>query len=577
MKRVDRLKKDAPIGRLALSLIQGACRDLVSSDCAGRGGRCECFFERDIDFFRFFCYAFRTETDIRGVDVMKIAMTGVSGEMGREVLAFTLTLPFVSKVKVLFTKKKRNVSFARRLKRRYRDRLEAAFGNVSGKEDCARLIEGCDYVVHMAGVIPPLSDERPDLSEEVNLRGTMVMTDAVCEATPQPALIHISSVAVYGNRTMRHPFGRVGDPLLVSAFEAYDRDKLKAERYILDAPLERFVILRQTAMLHPRILQKNMSDSLMFRIVLDAPLEWVSARDTGRLFAHLFEREERGELGSFWNNVYNVGGGERGRASGYETLADGMSLIGRKPEAYFRPDWFLTRNFHGMWFADGDELERFFSFQRDGVRDYWREIGKKHPIYSLGRVVPAKLVYFCLLRRLLKQEGSPKRWIERGDKARLQAYFGGKEGVDSLPASWEETDLAAKRSDYAARKRGEGAALLSHGFDDSKPMSKWTIDDARSAARFRGGECLSANMSDVRDLLSWRCAEGHTFSASALTVMRAGHWCPICGYPDPWRYDALAKRNPFYAQVWYDSHGKEENYRYELHGEHAVMKEEKER
>ena len=178
---------------------------------------------------------------------MKIAMTGVSGDMGREALKAVLALPVGACVRVLLTPKKKNDEFARRLKRECGARVEIVRGDVTRREDCDRLVAGAEYVLHMAGVIPPVSDHSPSLSHRVNFGGTAAMTDAVRACSPQPAFIHISSVAVYGNRTMAHPFGRVGDPLLPSPFEAYELHKLKAERYVLDAGLEKFVILREGA------------------------------------------------------------------------------------------------------------------------------------------------------------------------------------------------------------------------------------------------------------------------------------------------------------------------------------------
>ena len=52
-------------------------------------------------------------------------------------------------------------------------------------------------------------------------------------------------------------------------------------------------------------------------------------------------------------------------------------------------------------------------------------------------------------------------------------------------------------------------------------------------------------------------------------VLLGGHWCPdeLPGPTDgdwsngftPWNYDAEAKVNPFFAQVWYPLHGKDED------------------
>ena len=58
--------------------------------------------------------------------------------------------------------------------------------------------------------------------------------------------------------------------------------------------------------------------------------------------------------------------------------------------------------------------------------------------------------------------------------------------------------------------------------------------------------------------LEWECQFGHRFQASPALILQGGHWCPEC-LPMPWNYDAIAKGNPFFAQVYYPFHSKEEN------------------
>ena len=72
--------------------------------------------------------------------------------------------------------------------------------------------------------------------------------------------------------------------------------------------------------------------------------------------------------------------------------------------------------------------------------------------------------------------------------------------------------------------------------------------------------------------VAWQCAEGHIFFASPYTVLKAGHWCPHCIREHQWDFDRLAKKNPFYAQVWYDSHDRTENtlYYVDENGESAM-------
>ncbi len=508
--------------------------------------------------------------------MIKVAMTGTSGQMGREALRQTLGLQNVGLVRVLLSAKKRNDKLAKKLLKQYGPRIEIVRGSVSDEEVCRRLVSDMGYVVHMAAVIPPASDADPRASEACNRQGTVALVNAVKAAVPQPKYIHISTVALYGNRNEKHPFGRVGDPLIVSAFDRYAMDKLFGERYCLDADLDCWAVLRQTAMLHPDMMKNNVSDGLMFHTALNAPLEWVSARDSGYLIRRILERDSAGEVDGFWKKIYNIGAGFKGRETGYDTFNDGFAIIGGSAEKFFKPYWLATRNFHGLWFYDGGELEALFGYQRDGVHDYWKEIARHHKIYALGKFVPAPLIDFFLFRCLRDHPNSPYRWVKEEDTARVIATFGSMEAARALSRDWKDYKLMAKGDfgDYDAMREEKNAVLLSHGYDESKPLGELTLEELRAAAAFRGGECLAEEYGgDPYDKLAWRCHDGHTFEASVYTVLKGGHWCPVCHMPAPWDFDRIAKTSPFIAQVWYDSHAEDEDLVYDLEDGRAVIKE----
>ena len=515
---------------------------------------------------------------------MKIAMTGANGHMGVEALAQALELDCVEFVRVLLSTKKKNNKLAKRWKKKYQNRIQILRGNIQNAKVCKSLVSGVDVVVHMAAVIPPASDASFQASEDCNLRGAVALVDAVKSCSPQPKYIHISTVALYGSRNEKHPFGRVGDPLLVSPFDVYAMHKLQGERYCLDAELDCWTVLRQTAMLHPDMMKCNISDGLMFHTVMNAPLEWATARDSGLLIKRILERDNKGEIDFFWNRIYNIGAGFRGRETGYDTFNDGFAIIGGSTEKFFRPNWFPTRNFHGLWFSDSDVLENLFHYQRDGVREYWQEIKRAHKIYALGKFVPKKLIHLFLFRKLLHHPNSAYRWVEIGDVPRVTASFGSMEQAKNLSRDWKDYKLLAKGDfgDYDALRDAELAkkngTLVSLGYDEEKPESEWTTEDLRSAATFRGGEVLFEG-NDIHPYrkITWRCHEGHTFEASPYTVLKGGHWCPECTHPSPWNYDRLAKHSPFHAQVWYDSHEPSEANEYRLENGKAVLKAEKEK
>jgi nucleoside-diphosphate-sugar epimerase len=512
-----------------------------------------------------------------------VALTGASGNMGRETLAQLASSDAVGKIKLLLLKERREKRLAAKWKKKYGDRLEIIFGNIGDRRICDELVKNADYVLNLAAVIPPKSDSYPEKARICNVEGARNIVAAVESITVnQPKLVHISTVAVYGNRNYVHPWGRVGDPLLPSVYDCYASYKTIGERFVLDSGIKSWAVLRQTAMLHNRMLADNMSDGLMFHTCYNVPLEWVTARDSGRLMTRIVERDSRGEVDSFWKKVYNIGGGAPNRCTGYDTFDQGFGIIGGSVESFMRPTWNSIRNFHGMWFSDSGELQNLFDFQREKMEDYWKEILETHKIYSLGKIVPPPVISKFAVQRLLKNANSPRKWVAGCDEGKVRAYFGSRENLDCLPSSWKDYPVLAKGQladadvDYDEMrditKVKEHGYILSHGYDESKPDSELSIEDMREAAAFRGGKCLSETMvkGDLYTKLEWECRDGHKFSASPYTVLKAGHWCPVCCEPGAWDFDRLAKFMPFFAQVWYDTHAKKENCKYYFNKDHRA-------
>lgn len=80
---------------------------------------------------------------------------------------------------------------------------------------------------------------------------------------------------------------------------------------------------------------------------------------------------------------------------------------------------------------------------------------------------------------------------------------------------------------YASISRGSWCRVCSMR-DMGVRKRKYTLDDMILHARSRGGECLSTEMTTVDVLLSWRCARGHEWDATAASVVSAGTWCEAC-------------------------------------------------
>ncbi len=442
----------------------------------------------------------------------------------------------------------------RKLMKPYRDcdSVRIVWGDLGNYDDVLRAVEGADYVLHVGGMVSPAADHYPEKTLRVNTLAARNIVRAV-KAQPEPdsvKVVYIGSVAQTGDRQAPLHWARTGDPIAPSVFDYYAISKCLAERIFAESGLKYWVSLRQSGILYAGILRNI--DPIMFHVPIREVLEWATVEDSGRLLANICE-EEVPE--SFWRKFYNIGSGAGYRLTNYrfEQLLLENSL-GLSPEKLFASNMFATRNFHGQWYLDSDCLEEILHFRANvPVEKYFAGLKKQLPwFFSLAKFAPT-----CVMRLFLRYLAHNKRfgtlgWLRNDDKPHIAAYFGSREEWTRIP-DW--TVLA----DFSLAGEAD-AVRLDHGYDEQKDLSLLGIDDMRQAADFRGGRCLSETMTtgDLDTPLEWECACGHRFITTPNVVLKGGHWCPEC-FSKSWQYDAEAKRNPFFAQLWLAHHKGEDN------------------
>ena len=502
---------------------------------------------------------------------MIVTIFGASGHMGMPVLERFVHLKEIDTIKVLLEVDDKRNKAVKKLAKKY-PKIEIYYGDVANKKDIEPPLRGSSYLFNFAGVIPPLSDKRPDLSYRCNELGIYNIVEYI-ETNPEIKLIDVTSVALYGNHTSKHPFQRVGDPLMPSAYDVYGVNKLRGEFKILESNIPYFVIVRQTAMIYLDMLKGNMDDGLMFHTTFNDPFEWVSAEDTATLFTNILLEDIKGRLNydNFWKKIFNIGGGEHNRISGYETIEGGLRLIGGTTSKFYLPSDNVLRNFHGGFFYDGDELEKLFHYQNDIVSEYWLKIKAKYPYMGLAKFVPTKLIRKFAIERVYKDSNSPVYWYKHNDVPRLTAFFGSKEIYEALPKKWEEF----KRVDYIDVRDKSTYKAIDYGFNINKKDKDITYSDLVNVAAKHGGKLLSKEFKtgDVYNKVEWQNSDGEKFFARPYTVLRGGHWLNPLYSSYVWDFDRLAKKDSIYASYWYDNHEKDENHCYYMNEKfEALMK-----
>lgn len=440
------------------------------------------------------------------------------------------------------------------------DGLTIHWGDLTSYDDVFRCVEGADIILHVAAFVSPAADYYPKEAMKINFGSTRNILRAIEQQGRQEdiRLVYIGTVAETGDRMPPIHWGRVGDPIKPSVYDYYAVSKVAAERLVIESGLKYWVSLRQTGIIGPKM--SEIDDAIMFHNCLDNVLEYVSDRDSAILLRNACRKNLTDELGdSFWQHIFNIGGGESCRISTYHLFRDLFGAIGIKDlSAALDSKWFATRNFHGQYYLDSDKLNDILEFRNDSMQYYYdaylKGLGSTATISKIITKLPGgqKLIGNAMKKRFVKlarTEHGTVNFIENNREDNIAAYWGSKKAWDAIPPINE----MAHFTDW------DTVVHIDHGHDETKPERELTIEDVKGAAKFRGGACLSDDLQqgDWASRLKFRCAFGHEFDASPRLVLHGGHWCPVCER-ESWNYQNRAKVDPFFAQVWAPLHDADE-------------------
>ena len=477
----------------------------------------------------------------------RVFLTGATGLMGWAGLQELLKQPDKFDVTILARHSKKNLKKLASIM----DKIHVVWGDLTRYEDVLAGVSGADYVLHVGGMVSPSADYFPKKTLHVNVTAAQNVVKAVL-AQPNAddiRVVYIGSVAQTSDRNEPVHWGRTGDPICSSVYDHYGISKIIAERIFADSGLKHWVSLRQSGILYPGIL-KNF-DPIMFHVPIRGMLEWATVEDSGRLLANVCGDDVPEE---FWNRFYNISSGPSYRMTNYEFECKILKAVHcPRPEKIFNANWFVLRNFHGQYYLDADELEKYLHFRENSTADeYFDKMSKGLPwFFHLAKIVPACIIKAALWPMANKKRWGTQWWIKHNDQNRIKAYYGSLENWKNIP-DWKHADLSAPAG-------MDQAVHIDHGYDESKPLSALTLEELQKAAEFRGGKLISTSYDgDPEKQLEWECHKGHRFMASPKLILLGGHWCPEC-LPPAWDYDDLAAHSPFFAQIWLPNHQGEHN------------------
>ncbi|MHA1931113.1 MAG: NAD-dependent epimerase/dehydratase family protein [Promethearchaeota archaeon] len=289
---------------------------------------------------------------------MKILLTGPFGNVGLSTLKELLHQNY--NVRVFDIKNKKN----RRISSKFKHQVEIIWGDLRNPKDVEKAVSGCDVIIHVAAIIPPLADKKPKFAESVNVGGTSNIIEAMKNQPQKPKLIFTSSVAIYGDR-LSNPLIRTDDPLTPNHDDEYAKQKVRCEEIIRKSELE-WVICRLTYIVS---LNKLQMDPLMFEMPLNTCIEICDTKDVGLALVNAIESEE------IWGETLHIAGGERCRITYREYLNEMLEIFGIGNNV-LPEEAFSTKGFHCGFMAT-DKSQSLLNYQRHTIDDYFYDVRKK--------------------------------------------------------------------------------------------------------------------------------------------------------------------------------------------------------
>jgi nucleoside-diphosphate-sugar epimerase len=279
---------------------------------------------------------------------MRVLLTGAFGNVGES----TLLSLFEKNHKILCFDLETSINRKRQRELSKIGDFETYWGDITQSNDVEQVIEGIECIIHLAAIIPPTSDENPELARNVNVGGTMNLLNAAKASIVPPKFIYASSIATYGHCKGDKPPKTTTDPQVTT--DPYTEHKIECEELVKNSGLPWTIV--RFGVVTPLRIGLNVP-SIMFDVPLEQRIEFVHTRDIGLACANAVTADTIGK-------IFLLGGGDHCRMT-YREMVSRMLVamgVGMLPDsAFINPtcdeDWFHTD------FMDTEESQRFLQFQ----------------------------------------------------------------------------------------------------------------------------------------------------------------------------------------------------------------------
>ena len=234
--------------------------------------------------------------------------------------------------------------------------IEVFHGDICEKSDLTRACDGIDWAVHLAAIMPPMSEKNNELAYRINIEGTRSILKAL---NPEIPIIFASSVAAYGVPTAE--IVNIDHPQ--KPIDFYGETKLQNERDILENNRP-FVMLRISGVSAPALLEIPRP----WFIRANQRMEFIHLADAAQAVVNCVGNE------AVTGKILQLAGGQTWQLTGQEysrAICEAFDFPSESATFQEEPSW-------TGWY-DTNESQRLLQYQNHAFEDF---IGQLRALYK---------------------------------------------------------------------------------------------------------------------------------------------------------------------------------------------------
>ncbi len=288
----------------------------------------------------------------------KILVIGAGGTIGLQVIKFLLSESKYD-ITAFDLKNKRNLNIFKK----YHNRINIVYGDLNSQEQIEFLLRNQDVVIHLSGLMPPLSTLNEKLNKKLNYDASVTLIESIKKINPKIHLLYASSSFIYGKHEENVS---VKTKIKEENLDAFSKNLYKIET-IIKKDLQNFTIFRL-----PLVLTDKPNKNMFYNLEKESKIEFITLEDAAYAFVSAVDN-----LSKINKKTYNVGGGEKCVCTYQEFLNKMYKYYGINIKII--NDKLISSNlFYPNYFKDSYILNDILNFQTDTIDSYFSKLKNKN-------------------------------------------------------------------------------------------------------------------------------------------------------------------------------------------------------